>query len=169
MIAETWRLVIAGWDDGGHLPALRVAAAQSGAAESIDFCGPLYGAEKTAMYARADAFILPSFSEGLPMTVLEAWAHGCAVFATASCNLPEGFENGAAIPITTEPDEMAAVLAQALPDAERLASAGDAGRRLVLRRFAWAEIAAQWQAVYAWVNGRASAPGCVLAARPTAA
>jgi poly(glycerol-phosphate) alpha-glucosyltransferase len=127
-IAETWRLVIAGWDDGGHLPEFRAAAAQSGAAESIDFCGPLYGAEKSAAYAHADAFILPSFSEGLPMTMLEAWAHSCAVFATASCNLPEGFRAGAAFPITTEPDEMAAVLAQALPDAERLASAGDAGR-----------------------------------------
>jgi glycosyltransferase involved in cell wall biosynthesis len=168
-IAGTWRLVIAGWDDGGHLPAFRAAAAQSGAGESIDFCGPLYAAEKTAMYARADAFILPSFSEGLPMTVLEAWAYGCAVFATASCNLPEGFKNGAAIPITTEPDEMAAVLAQALPDAERLASAGNAGRQLVLRRFARAEIAAQWRAVYGWATGRASAPGCVLASQPTAA
>jgi glycosyltransferase involved in cell wall biosynthesis len=168
-IAETWQLVIAGWDDGGHLPAFRTAAAQSGAAESIAFCGALYGSEKAAAYAHADAFILPSFSEGLPMTVLEAWAHGCAVFATASCNLPEGFKAGAAIPITTEPDEMAAVLVQALPDAKRLAAAGDAGRRLVLHQFAWAGIAAQWRTVYAWATGRAPAPECVLAPQPTAA
>ena len=35
--------------------------------------------------------ILPSFSEGLPMAVLEAWAYGLPVLMTDHCNLPEGF------------------------------------------------------------------------------
>jgi hypothetical protein len=46
------------------------------------------GADKNAALAHANAFILPSYSEGLPMTVLEAWANGLPVFMTRECNLP---------------------------------------------------------------------------------
>ena len=55
-----------------------------------------------SLLQEVDAFILPSFSEGLPMSVLEAWAYQLPVVMTDFCNLPEGFEAGAAIRI--EPD-----------------------------------------------------------------
>jgi hypothetical protein len=42
---------------------------------------------------------LPSFSEGLPMSVLEAWSYGLPVVMTPECNLPEGFACGAALEI----------------------------------------------------------------------
>ena len=70
---------------------------------SVFFLGPLFGAEKAAAYRSCDAFILPSFSEGLPMVVLEAWAYGKPVLMTPECNLPEGFAVSAAIRIETNP------------------------------------------------------------------
>lgn len=162
-LGKTWRLVIAGWDDGGHSEAYQRAAGQLGVGESVVFCGPLFGADKAAAYAHARAFILPSFSEGLPMTVLEAWSHSCAVFATKHCNLPEGFRSGAAIQITTDADEMAAVLVNSLSNLEQLADIGEAGRQLVIRQFTWARISAQWRQVYAWAAGRRpQAPDCIL-------
>jgi hypothetical protein len=75
--------------------------------DRITFCGPLHGPAKDAAYASAQAFILPSFSEGLPTTVLEAWAHRLPVLMTAACNLPEGFASGAALEISSEPAQLA--------------------------------------------------------------
>jgi poly(glycerol-phosphate) alpha-glucosyltransferase len=39
----------------------------------VVFFGPAFGEDKEALLWSAEAFILPSFSEGLPMSVLEAW------------------------------------------------------------------------------------------------
>ena len=69
------------------------------AAASVVFTGPAFGEAKDALLRSADAFILPSLSEGLPMSVLEAWAYGLPVLMTDKCNLPEGFAAGAAVRI----------------------------------------------------------------------
>jgi len=63
------------------------------------FFGPAFGEEKEELLRSASAFILPSFSEGLPMSVLEAWAYGLPVVITPECNLPEGFAFQAALEI----------------------------------------------------------------------
>ncbi len=118
MRRETWRLVIAGWDDRGHeaslkqlcrelgLPFSDITAGAIGESfpderngASVVFAGPAFGASKRRLYEIADAFILPSHSEGLPMAVLEAWAAGLPVLMTEACNLPEGLEVAAAIRI----------------------------------------------------------------------
>jgi glycosyltransferase involved in cell wall biosynthesis len=110
--------------------------------------GPAFGAAKDSLYARADATILASHSEGLPMTVLEAWAFGKPVFITEQCNLPEGFKAGAAFKITTDPNNIAEVLIRVLPDRARLISAGQAARALAEGSFDWTKISETWLSLY---------------------
>ena len=69
---------------------------------SVVFAGPAFGETKEALLRSADAFILPSLSEGLPMSVLEAWAYELPVLMTEECNLPEGFAAGAAIKVAAK-------------------------------------------------------------------
>jgi glycosyltransferase involved in cell wall biosynthesis len=88
--ARDWRLVIAGGDQDGHEQQLRRIAEAQGIGTSLRFVGPRFGAEKAASFACADAFVLPSLSEGLPVAVLEAWSYGLPVLMTKACNLPEG-------------------------------------------------------------------------------
>ena len=70
-----------------------------GSNSSVLFLGPAFGETKDALLRSASAFILPSFSEGLPMSILEAWAYRLPVLMTDHCNLPEGFDADAAIRI----------------------------------------------------------------------
>ena len=158
---DDWQLEIAGWDDGNHLPRLAKIARETGL-DNIRFRGPLYGEAKGEALAGCDAFILPSHSEGMPMSVLEAWAYRKPVLMTAECNIPEGFAAGAAFAIGREPRQLAAQLIEFLDDAQALDEAGQRGHRLVEERFTWNRITDQHAALFAWLAGRGQRPDFVI-------
>jgi glycosyltransferase involved in cell wall biosynthesis len=149
---DGWHLVIAGWDDGGYLPALRARVEALGLGRSIVFIGARHGRDKEAAFAHADAFILPSFSEGLPMAVLEAWSYRLPVLMSEACNLPEGFSTGAALSIDPWLGSVVEGLRTlfTLSNAQRHAI-GQRGRALVEERFTWPSVAHQMREVYGWV------------------
>jgi len=183
-----WQFVIAGWDQGGHEAELMKlceelglksekfrngceATAGSAKVESekvrkfdseVVFWGAAFGEEKDALLRSADAFILPSFSEGLPMSVLEAWAYRLPVVMTPECNLPEGFAAEAGIRIETDVPSIARGLDTlfSMSDAD-LCSMGTRGYELVKQRFTWRNVAAQMRSVYVWMLGGGSPPECV--------
>jgi poly(glycerol-phosphate) alpha-glucosyltransferase len=158
-VAEGWRLVIAGWDDGDHLHDLLHLTTSLKLEDKIVFPGPLYGREKHAALIHADAFILPSLSEGLPMSVLEAWSYGAPVFMTDECNLGEAFEEGAAIRIENDPVLLARALAKGLAsEPPILRQIGDKGRLLVTRRYTREAVTAQYLELYDWLLGRTRHP-----------
>ena len=143
-----WQFVIAGWDDGVHEKRLREAVQQLNLDSEVKFVGPVFGQAKDELFARAGAVILASYSEGLPMTVLEAWAAGKPVFMTEDCNLSEAFRAGAAFKITTDPKNIADVLYDVLRSPDRVLTAGRAGRALAEASFDWVAISEQWRSVY---------------------
>ncbi len=161
-LADGWALVIAGWSQGGHEDELKKVVSERGLGQDVLFLGPAFDDAKRACLQNADAFILPSFSEGLPMSVLEAWSYRLPVVMTGQCNLPEGFAAAAAIEIRPDADAIAAGLERLLsmPDAERR-QMGANGRDLVVSKFAWPRIAAQMIDVYKWVVGEGPKPACV--------
>lgn len=187
-----WQLVIAGWDQGGHeselkslcddlglgfgttgslssglrfpvcLPGRCVASVAAGFHAPVFFSGPAFGQDKEDLLRSADAFILPSFSEGLPMSVLEAWSYGLPVVMTPECNLPEGFVAEAAIRIGTGVDSIVEGLEALFSmNDDDLGTMGDKGRALVKVRFTWQTIAAQMKEVYHWMLEGGSAPHCM--------
>jgi poly(glycerol-phosphate) alpha-glucosyltransferase len=160
---QRWRLVIAGWDEAKIEARLRAQAAAMPAKDSVEFPGPLIGKKKTAAYTTADAFILPSLSEGLPMTVLEAWSHGKPALLSPACNLPEGVAAGAAYEIVPTPEGIAQGLNQlaSLSD-DALQAMGAAGRCLVEQRFTWTKASADMLRVYRAVAVRAPLPNELL-------
>jgi poly(glycerol-phosphate) alpha-glucosyltransferase len=127
------------------------------------FFGPAFGEEKEALLRSAEAFILPSFSEGLPMSVLEAWSYGVPVLMTPECNLPEGFARGAALEILNR--ELATSHSPPatprkldsdweglrslieMTEADRQAM-GMRGRRLVEERFTWPKVVRSLKEIY---------------------
>ncbi len=157
-----WVLAIAGWDQCKHEPKLRHQAEELCLNGQTIFLGPQFKEAKAFAYRYADAFILPSFSEGMPMAVLEAWAYGLPVLMTSACNLPEGFQSEAAIRIDPEAESIAQGLEAlaSMTDRERKAM-GMRGRRLVETNFSLPKLTADMKAVYEWVLGGGNRPNCV--------
>lgn len=202
---RTWRFLIAGWDQDGHVRHLmrlcselglkhcnmtvdqainRIDKRQTSIAQKdrlakaacvddgadVIFLGPAFGEEKDKLLRAADAFILPSYSEGLPMAVLEAWAYGLPTLITQECNLPEGFAAEAAIKIKHDGTQTDTPTGKSLIDGFRqliemndgqLCEMGHRGRRLVEDRFTWPQIASQMRDVYAWMVGGGVRPTSV--------
>ncbi|WP_259114673.1 glycosyltransferase [Salinibacter ruber] len=160
--AESWHLAVVGWEDGDHEQDLREHARTNGLSEEVHFLGPMFGDDKAAAYTHADAFVLPSHSEGFPMAVLEAWSYELPVLKTPACNIPAGFAADAAVRIDPEPPSISEGLDRLLnapPDART--AMGRRGRRLVEERFTWPRVAAQMHQVYRWLLGDAARPDSV--------
>lgn len=160
--AAGWVAAIAGWDQGGHEDELKTAARELGIAEDVIFLGPRFEEDKAACFAHADAFVLPSFSEGLPMAVLEAWAYRLPVVMTPQCNLPEGFAARAAIQVEAEAQDTARGLRELfrMTDTARL-EMGERGKELVAQRFTWPRIARQMLDVNRWLLQGGNPPECL--------
>lgn len=157
-----WVLVIAGWDQGGHRGELEQLARELKITDSVQFVGPLFGEARETAYQNANAFVLPSLSEGQPLVVLEAWSHARPVLMTPECNLPEGFEKRAAIRMNTTVEGAAEGLRKLFAlDESALHGMGCRGRDLVVANFSWPQIASQMFAVYNWLVGCSSVPDCV--------
>lgn len=160
---KPWCLAIAGWDQGGHEAYLRGIVRELGLELSIVFLGPLFGANKEAAYRNASAFVLPSLSEGLPMTVLEAWAHGLPVLMTDACNLPEGFEEGAAEHLDLSEGGMVDGLKRFfLLDEASLDLMRRCARAIVARHFQWPIVSSRFAQVYRWLRENGETPSCVI-------
>ena len=126
----------------------RPSSLVSSAAADVLFYGPAFGEDKEALLRSAEAFILPSFSEGLPMSVLEAWAYGLPVVMTPECNLPEGFASGAALEIRNSAGGFEGMRTLIEMTNHERAAMGIRGRRLVEEKFTWPKVAAKMKKIY---------------------
>lgn len=102
------------------------------------------------LLAAFDVFVLPSLSEGLPLSLLEAMAAGRPVIASRVGGIPEVLEDGVT-GFLAEPRDVAA-LARCLV---RVAAMGSAGvemglraRRVIESRFTIGAMVSAYQAVY---------------------
>lgn len=160
---EEWHFVIAGWDQDEHLKGLQRKVEATSLSDRVSFIGPLYGNQKAAAYSHADAFILPSYGEGQPVAVLEAWSYGLPVLMTPECNLQEGFDAEAAITIRSTTSEISEGLRKLFSLSEReRKEMGRKGQQLAEQSFSWRTIAHKMSGVYEWILGSGPKPAEVI-------
>jgi len=154
-VLQEWVLDIVGWGQGDFCLRINELVEELYLDGDIVFHGGVFGAEKEKLYINSDAFILPSYSEGLPMTVLEAWSYALPVIMTPACNIPEGFENDAALSVdpNIESIEKGLLTFFKLSNEERL-KMGNNGYQMVKEQFTWDVSAKKMLRLYDWVlNG----------------
>jgi glycosyltransferase involved in cell wall biosynthesis len=129
-------LILAGDGEAGYVAALKQRAEQRGIAERIVWLGHVTGAQKSAAFAVADVFCLPSHSENFGIAVVEA------MLAGLPCVLGEGVAianelTAADAGLVIEPtgQAVASALESLVSDAEASWRMGLAGRQLASTRF----------------------------------
>jgi glycosyltransferase involved in cell wall biosynthesis len=158
-----WILVIVGSDEFGHMAELAETIHQLELNKSILFAGPLFGSDKRDAFAAADAFVLPSYGEALPMAVLEAMGVSLPVVVTRATPIPEIEQSSCGWRVPADTDSLADVLtdlAQRTP--ESLRSMGSNGRNVVLEHYTWQHVACMTVELYSWLDGKAERPRFVV-------
>lgn len=135
------RLVVAGNDEENLTPRLRELAASVGA--DVEFAGPVYGAAKDELLARATLFVLMSDSENFGNAVLEALAMETPAVLSAGVGVAEDIVKAGAGVIGFD------AVPGLLDDAAARAEMGRRGRELVESRFAWPIVAKEMEEAYA--------------------
>jgi glycosyltransferase involved in cell wall biosynthesis len=115
--------------DGPRKPQLELLSAELGLGERVRFLGMREDA--VSLVAAADLFVLSSFSEGLPISVVESIALGVPVVATDVGGVREAFTDGVEgllVPVRS-PDRLAQALINVLNDSSLSAKLSAAALR----------------------------------------
>ena len=128
-------IVLAG--DGEMRPIIEEAIRLAGVQEMVTLIGWASGDRVKAEIEAARALVLPSFSENMPVVLMEAMALGRPVISTYIAGIPELVEPGKTGWLVPAGDEVA--LTQAMREAliapvAQLAAMGRAGRRHILEQ-----------------------------------
>lgn len=105
--------------------------------DGIDACGPKYGDDLLQMYVDADCFVMPSYREGFPNTVLEAGAMGLPSIVTdinGSREIIVNEKNGLIVPSKNADALYNAMLRMLTDDVARERMMGNA-RPMIASRF----------------------------------
>jgi glycosyltransferase involved in cell wall biosynthesis len=160
-----WLLVIAGPDPNNYQSEIENIVDQLRLKDRVAFVGPVFGQQKRDLFAASDLFILPSFSEGSPVVVLEALGAGVPVLTTQATPWEDltKYDCGYWVPI--DEDAITNALREAISmSPTRLEEMGCRGRDLVAQEYTWTTVATKMQAVYDWVLKQGDPPAFVVTA-----
>jgi glycosyltransferase involved in cell wall biosynthesis len=147
LVALPWRATLAG---DGDLARYRALASAAGLADRIAFPGWLDRDATERLLRDADLLVLPSYDEGMAMSVLEGLAYRLCVVCTPVGALAEVIEHDVSGMLVRPGDVagLAAALATAIREPMRRQRLADAGAALFEQRFEARGYGARMLALY---------------------
>lgn len=135
--------------DGSELARLREYAAGRNMTD-IEFTGYVSGAAKNDVFSHADVYLFPSWSEGMPISVLEAMTFGLAVVTRPVGGIPDFFEDGKMGFLTESrnPAVLARLLEQLIENPELRLTMGDYNHHYAQEHFRPAKVAGRLEDIY---------------------
>lgn len=141
------KLVIAGPDDG-FLSNIKELIAKFDIEESVLLAGPLYGIDKMAAYIDADLFVLPSFYETFPITVLEASACGIPVIVSDRCGIADIVNGKLGLVVPCDEMLLNEAILYLLNDDKKRREFGSEGKKLIRDKYCWSKIVDDLESIY---------------------
>lgn len=123
---------------------------------NVEIGGWISGDEKDKLLDKSDILILPSYNEGLPMSVLEAQSYGLPVISTNVGGIPEIIEDGVN-GFLIQPGDKEALRAKIkilLNDKELMKTMSDNAIRIVKEKFESGKVMRDLLNIYRDLQGR---------------
>ena len=143
-------VLVGGEEDPGIAEALRAHLAREGLEDRVKLVGPAVGEAKFSWLSNADIFVLPSYAEGVPISMLEAAAAGLPLIVTPVGGIPSVLSDGAHA-IFVQPGDRDALLnaINRLAETPALrAKLGAAARKHVLEQYGIEHTASKYLNLY---------------------
>lgn len=135
--------------DGARKKELQDLAAELHIADNrVRFLG--FRQDVPDLLAAADFFVLPSFTEGLPLSILEAMSHRLPIVATNVGGIPElvkDGEHGFLVP-PKEPEALANAITRLVDNPDLRVKMGEAGYKRVAKDFSFRRMTEEYEKVY---------------------
>jgi glycosyltransferase involved in cell wall biosynthesis len=140
---------------GVGIPYMRDYASRLGVASEIEFVGERDPREAQRLLASADALVLLSETEGLPLVLLEAYALGKPVITTPVGGIPDVFVDGTNgfLVRPGEIDGLAAAIRRLAGDRPLAVRCGEMNRKAFLERFSEDAVWPRLERVYEEIAG----------------
>ena len=129
---------------------LRERVKRLGIEEHVQFLGPIFGEAKNLLWKQADVFVFPTYSEGLPYSMLEAMAAGTPPITCPVGAIPDVLEdgvNGLFVP-PRDIDAIARAITQMDDHRNQLQSMAAAGRRCISAHYTTERLAQDFHYLY---------------------
>lgn len=158
-----WMLIIAGTDEFDHKKEIESLVEELRLQDMVRLLGPLYDQIKLDAFAASDVFVLPSYSEGAPMAILDCLATGVPVITTKGTPWESlvTFQCGWWVDASVEGLVESLRCMMALSPV-RLKDMGKRGKELIRSQYLWSVQAQKTIDLYAWLLGRKSKPDFVI-------
>lgn len=136
--------------DGSYQATLKDMVRQKELSSCTLLCGKAPRNEIPALLSQADIFVNPSYSEGLPTTVLEAAASGAAIIATDVGGTREIIDDGISglvIP-PKKPEILRDALLRLINDPQLRRKIGTSAKEQVQKKFDWELVTQQYHSLF---------------------
>lgn len=140
----------------GEVDEVRRQVNAAGVSDKVAVHGWIDGTRKDETFREANVLLLPSYHEGLPISVLEALAYGLPVLATDVGGIAEAVEHGVNGYLISpgECDVLAERMDQLAASSELRLEMGKSGYRMAADKFDLSVIMRKLEGLYAEVIGR---------------
>ncbi len=154
------KLIIAG--EGKRRPDLETLIRELGLEEGVFLLGPRNDVPE--IMNAMDIYCLPSFSEGLPLSLLEAMSAGLPVIGTNVRGIQDIVEHGRTgllVP-SDDPGKLAEALIRVIDDSELARQLSRSGREYVIKEHGFEAWIARYEALFSSTTGRIFRPEASL-------
>lgn len=125
------------WPNGEQRSVITAAVQDLGLCGVVHFPGIVLGEEKAALLRESDVYLLPSFGEGQPVSIIEAMAYGLPVISTRVGAVPDTVADGET-GILVQPGDIVSLvdaIIRLIDNADTRQAFGRAGRLRFLEEF----------------------------------
>jgi glycosyltransferase involved in cell wall biosynthesis len=140
-----WVLTLAG-PDAGYLAPVQSLIAELRVESSVLLAGLVEGTIKEALLQHAAFFVLPSYSEGFSMALLEALASGLPCLITPHCHFDQVERSGAGLSVEPTQASVAHALSDLLEQSDAARRSMSKSARALAAQYDWSALARRFAA-----------------------